>query len=496
MTSTAFVRTTLAMLLIGASILMGVVGSTIWLADRSNQLFLNIVEERNVRRVAADLMSAVQDAETGQRGYLLTLDESFLRPYQDAIGRIAVLQSALEDAAQPLPERGRNLPELRQHIAVKLDELAETVALADAQEQQAAVAIVLAERGKQAMDAIRRILGSIISESDIAVRAEIDRQIATSARLRLFAALSAVFMIPVVGGAIYLVGRHIRDLQAAQQETASLNASLEQKVTERTEDVMRANQEIQRFAYIVTHDLRAPLVNVMGFTSELEASLRALQNYVLADDKPVSEQDIIDARAAASEDLPEAIEFIRSSTRKMDALINAILKISRDGRRQLRPERIDLRELVEQTADTVQHQIAETGGSVEVAMDVPPVVSDRLSLEQILGNLLDNAVKYGHPDRPISIKIRARTEGPRLVRIEIEDNGRGIAPEDHERIFELFRRSGQQDRAGEGIGLAHVRSLARNLGGEITVSSKLGAGATFILRLPVDLSHIMRTMQR
>jgi signal transduction histidine kinase len=89
--------------------------------------------------------------------------------------------------------------------------------------------------------------------------------------------------------------------------------------------------------------------------------------------------------------------------------------------------------------------------------------------------------------------VRAMPAKRNGVRIEVEDNGRGIAPEDHERVFELFRRSGVQDRAGEGIGLAHVRSLVRNLGGEITVTSTLGGGSTFIIRLPSDLSQFVRS---
>ncbi len=83
--------------------------------------------------------------------------------------------------------------------------------------------------------------------------------------------------------------------------------------------------------------------------------------------------------------------------------------------------------------------------------------------------------------------------GRSTVRIEVADNGRGIAPEDHERVFELFRRAGVQDKPGEGIGLAHVRSLVRNLGGEITVTSTLGGGATFVIRLPMDLSQYVRS---
>ena len=318
-------------------------------------------------------------------------------------------------------------------------------------------------------------------------------QVEANSQLQWFMIGGGIAILAVMGGAIAIITQHVRALSSARAEVELLNAGLEDRVNERTEDLMRANQEIQRFAYIVTHDLRAPLVNVMGFTAELDTSLKALQAYVLADGDKVTEEQIRDARLAASEDLPEAIGFIRSSTKKMDGLINAILKISRDGRRPLKPERIDLKAMLEATSASVHHQISESDGSVELDVRVPMINTDRFSLEQILGNLFDNAVKYKQPERPLNLSVRIMPEGRNMVRIEVEDNGRGIADEDHERIFELFRRSGQQDKSGEGIGLAHVRSLARNLGGEITVRSKLGSGSTFVLRLPSDLSRIVRS---
>jgi signal transduction histidine kinase len=113
----------------------------------------------------------------------------------------------------------------------------------------------------------------------------------------------------------------------------------------------------------------------------------------------------------------------------------------------------------------------------------------------VFGNLFDNAIKYQSPDRPLRISVTARNAGRAGFYIEFTDNGRGIASEDHERVFELFRRSGTQDRPGEGIGLAHVRSLMRNLGGDIVVKSELGQGTTFVLRLPPDLSKVVRSMQ-
>src|SRR5690606_5768921 len=136
-----------------------------------------------------------------------------------------------------------------------------------------------------------------------------------------------------------------------------------------------------------------------------------------------------------------------------------------------------------------------TGGEIRVKSDVPPIVSDRLSLEQIFGNLVDNAVKYRAEARPVEIDIAVRPEPGQRVRIEVADNGRGIAAHDHQRGFDLFRRAGSQDKPGEGIGLAHVRSLVRNLGGDITLSSEPGVGTTMVVTLPVDLRSVPRSSQ-
>src|SRR5690606_34928704 len=158
--------------------------------------------------------------------------------------------------------------------------------------------------------------------------------------MRWVTILGGLVIVGVVGGAVWMALSYTRELIDARAELETLNTDLEERVNERTQDLIRANEEVQRFAYIVTHDLRAPLVNIMGFTAELDETMKSIQTYVLADGEPLSEQEIKEARTAAAEDLPEAIGFIRSSTRKMDGLINAILKISREGRRPLKPERI------------------------------------------------------------------------------------------------------------------------------------------------------------
>jgi signal transduction histidine kinase len=115
------------------------------------------------------------------------------------------------------------------------------------------------------------------------------------------------------------------------------------------------------------------------------------------------------------------------------------------------------------------------------------VISDRFALDQVFSNLIENAVKYLRPGVPGRIVVSGRRDSERVV-YTVADNGRGIDPRDHARVFDLFRRSGAQDTPGEGIGLATVRALVFRLGGIIALESNLGQGATFTLSLPLTLT--------
>ena len=270
----------------------------------------------------------------------------------------------------------------------------------------------------------------------------------------------------------------LREANLVGAELASASESLRS----READLREANEEIQRFAYIVSHDLRSPLVNIMGFTTELEAlradTFRRLEALRDAGSDPAERST--DRQLA--EDFDEAIGFIKTSIGKMDRLINAILRLSREGRRDFHPERLDMNALLGGVVGGVAHQAEEAGATV-TASRVPDLISDRLALEQVLSNLVENAIKYLRRGVAGRIEIGGRGLGGSVV-YEVRDNGRGIDPRDRERVFELFRRSGVQDRPGEGIGLAHVRALVRRLGGTVTLTSELGQGSTFTVTLP------------
>ena len=288
---------------------------------------------------------------------------------------------------------------------------------------------------------------------------------------------------------------HARDEAEARLRDNNLN--LEATVDERTADLREANEEIQRFAYIVSHDLRSPLVNIMGFTSELQelrgdifkriatlSKLESAETPVLSASATADPDDLglQGADKQLSQDFSEALGFIKSSIGKMDRLISAILNLTREGRREFKPVEIDTRELIESIASTVAHQASESESQIRIE-PLPTIVSDRLALEQIFGNLIDNALKYLKTGVPGDIVVRGKMKLGFAI-FEIADNGRGIDQKDHQRIFDLFRRAGTQDRQGQGIGLAHVRALVRRLGGTISVASKLNEGSTFMITLP------------
>ena len=243
-----------------------------------------------------------------------------------------------------------------------------------------------------------------------------------------------------------------------------------------------ANEEIQRFTYIVSHDLRSPLVNIMGFASEIDTWRKQIFELLAALRAEVGGDPAGDGDDALRRDIEEALSFIKSSVAKMDRLIGALLKLSREGQRQFQPQLIDMSQLLRSTLDALAYQ-AQAGNAKISVGELPTITSDRLALEQVFSNLLDNAVKYLRTGVPGSIEV-AGTEADGLITYEVRDNGRGIDITDRERIFDLFRRSGVQDRPGDGIGLAHARTLVRGLGGSIAVESEPGHGTVFKVTLP------------
>ena len=479
--SSKLARNTLGLMTAGATVLLLIMMFSYWLVNATRDSAHHVEIGRDVRIAASTILTDLVDAESGQRGYLLTGRDSYLAPYEATKAHLTESTQLLRKRAEKTPEISDEVAIVEELVTQKMQGLSRTIEIYKEGRHEEAMALVQTDKGKQAMDEVRLVLNRIISTMNQSVNNSL-KELETAARqLSLVTTIGTISILAFSALAFYIVSSHTRQLVDAQQEVRALNEHLEERVADRTTALTRANDEIQRFAYIVSHDLRAPLVNIMGFTSELDVSTGQLKTY-FDGDSPTEDQ-IAEAKQAAEVEIPEAVHFIRASTAKMDSLIGSILKLSREGRRELKRERVDLHDLISKGALTLQHQLDSANASIQIPENLPSVVTDRLALEQIFGNILDNAVKYLAHERPGRIEISGTEAGGR-VSIKISDNGRGIDPKDMERIFELFRRAGTQDRPGDGVGLAHVRALARRLGGDVIATSKFGEGSTFEVDLP------------
>jgi len=472
-------------------VLVAISATSVILVDQAREDNAWVVHTVEVENQISTLLLQIRNAESAARGYLLTADAHFLAEHEASVASIVPAIDKLARLAGDNPLQIENSEKLRAPIQERLVEFAKAIEFVKRSDGASGIALLRQSSTKDSIQQIEEIAGAMRVEEDRLLSL---RTAAADRTQRLASSVTVAgsgLVIVLAGISIFLIRRSARARDHAEVLLRDSNLNLEATVDERTADLREANDEIQRFAYIVSHDLRSPLVNIMGFTSELE-ELRAdifqriatLRRVAAAAPPPLDDEPVLESEdKRLLEDFSEALEFIKSSIAKMDRLISAILNLTREGRREFLPVRIDTRELVEAVVATVAHQASEAQAQIRIE-PLPELVSDRLALEQIFSNLLDNALKYLKPGVPGEISVRGRTRLNFAI-FEVSDNGRGIDPKDHQRIFELFRRAGTQDRPGQGIGLAHVRTLVRRLGGTMTVASEPDKGSTFTITLPI-----------
>jgi signal transduction histidine kinase len=250
-------------------------------------------------------------------------------------------------------------------------------------------------------------------------------------------------------------------------ENARLNTSLENELTHRQtfiDDLEAKNAELERFTYTVSHDLKSPLVTIVGFLGYLEK----------------------DALAGNVERIRSGVARISNAARHMEHLLNDLLELSRVGRLMNPAEDVSFAEIVGEALEHVRGRIEAHGIEVSIANDLPVVHADRARLIEVIQNLLDNAAKFSSevPDPRIEVGMKGMDENLHPI-LFVCDNGIGIAPEFHERIFGLFNQLNPQ-MEGTGIGLTLVKRIIEVHGGRIWVESTPGHGATFYFTLPAQ----------
>jgi signal transduction histidine kinase len=250
-------------------------------------------------------------------------------------------------------------------------------------------------------------------------------------------------------------------LKEAQRDLNEANQTLERRVLERTEALAEANLELHAFAHTVAHDLRAPLRNIQGFAAAL-----------LEDETP-----------RLSDTGRMFLQRLDGGVSRLDRLITDLLDYSKLTRGEVALGPVELGRAVHLALLDLEAQIEASGARIEMVQPLPAVLGSEALLVQVLDNLVGNAIKFVAPGVAPRVRLRA-VEAEEGVRIEVADNGIGIAPADRERVFGVFERlHGQERYPGTGIGLATVRKAMAWMGGSVHIADTAAGGTTIVLSL-------------
>lgn len=292
------------------------------------------------------------------------------------------------------------------------------------------------------------------------------------------------------GGVI--VSRDITLQKLAEMRVLSRNEELDRRVKERTAELAISNAELQQknqenemFVYSVSHDLRSPLVNLQGFSQELQVSCNDLR--ALLGESDIPEKSRKRGMQVLDGDITQAVKFIQSAVTRLANIINALLRLSRAGRVEYQRKPVPLRELINDIVASRHNDITNKNVQVEV-QPLPTTRGDSSALEQLFSNLIDNAVKYIDPARPgkIVIGMNSDESNPAVRTVFVRDNGLGIPEQGREKVFKAFERLHPHVASGEGMGLAIVARIVERHGGTIRVESQVGEGSTFYVELPIE----------
>jgi PAS domain S-box-containing protein len=255
--------------------------------------------------------------------------------------------------------------------------------------------------------------------------------------------------------------RALEELRSAQEEIHHLNTDLERRVQERTLQLQEANKELESFSYSVSHDLRAPLRHITGFSQLLERRVGASLDEVSRN----------------------YLKTIHSAAQQGGTLVDDLLAFSRMGRAEMRQAHVDLQTLAQEVRRELEADAA--GRSVEWRVgELPPVEADPALLRQVLRNLFGNALKYTRPKEHAVIEVSAHENGGE-VEVRVRDNGVGFEMQYVDKLFGVFQRLHTVEQfEGTGIGLANVRRIISRHGGRTWAEGAVGQGATFHFTLP------------
>jgi signal transduction histidine kinase len=446
-------------------------------------------------------LSYLKDAETGSRGYIITGEESYLKPYNDARDEMQGHLENIKILVADKPLQASKIPALEKLILDRGRILSELIFKRTVSGFDKAREEILTGRGKAKMDEVRAFIGDMTKLEAVHLQ-ELEREAkASSSNIQLTFAIVSLTAFILVGSVYALlnldVSRRQRNAEALRQanelleqrveqrtqELQTLNESLREEIGERvraeeklgqfTRELERSNRELQDFAFVASHDLQEPLRKIQAFGDRL----RSKYGEALRDDG----QDYL--------------ERMQNAARRMHILINDLLTYSRVTSKAQPFVNVNLEEIAQDVISDLEARIQQTGGSVHLN-SLPVIQAEPVQMRQLLQNLIGNALKFRQPGVPPVVKVSSRllesddanlpeSKAGQAWELQIADNGIGFDEKYLDRIFTPFQRlHSRSDYEGTGMGLAVCRKIIERHGGTISARSAVGQGTTFVVVLP------------
>ncbi|MFQ3178611.1 MAG: signal transduction histidine kinase [Pseudoalteromonas tetraodonis] len=439
------------------------------------------LDNTNMLSTAIEQMHlSVVQAESGQRGYLLTQDDDYLAPYYDAVAQIESQTDYVRSLNYEIEGQAERIATLILLVDSKIAELKSTVQLALNDKEERAMLILNSHKGRDLYREIRVLVNDIQDRELLFKVSHFSKLAQIKNEAKITFAITAITSALLISGMFLLARLNLKNAAVYRAELEMQNETLASKVTERTQELTlysdelsRSNRELEEFAFVASHDLQEPLRKIQAFSDRLESMFK----------------DELGEKGA------DYIARMKNAAQRMSNLINDLLEFSRVTTRGKDFTDTNLNSILNDILSDLEIAINESNAQV-ITVDMPIIQADPSQMHQLFLNLISNAVKFRAPNVNPVIDIgferinEFSEEHNSKVSwhvITVKDNGIGFSAEYADKIFVPFQRlHGRSQYKGTGIGLSVCRRIVERHGGTITAISTPNEGATFIIKLPVD----------
>jgi two-component sensor histidine kinase len=444
--SRVVINLTVVLLTVGLLALVGIIGMTVWLGENARIYAEDATGARNVRVSAVELRAALQGAESSQRGYLLGGNEIYLAPYDSAKTQAVSHLERLKSSLTALPQTARLMERLSQVVAEKIDEMDRTIVLKRELHDTEALAIFGGNRGKALMDEANVFLSSIIRTTDERLTGGLAQQRLNATWLRRVSVIGGLVIILVVSGVILTIYRYTREVAQTRDQVQSLNATLEQRVKDRTVDLAQARDKAEVLLAEVNHRVANSLAMV--------SSLVRLQSRTITD--------------------KAAQDALKETQARIDAIASVHKSLYSSGDARF----VDFDEYLSSLLGNIETAMREEGHGASLRYDLDALrlrPDTSVNLGVIATELVTNAFKYAYPNRSGEVRVRLTRLSGDQAELVVEDDGVG--------------RGADALPKGTGLGTRIVNAMARTIGADVEYFVRHpGYGARLAFACPAELA--------